>query len=79
MPSIPRPGLGPISSPKSPCRMSATPAMFRNRAPLLGEHNETILGKYLGYSVAEVAKLTEAGLLTQDPRVAKLRAEGEIE
>jgi len=79
MQSIPHPGLGPIAIPKSPFRMSATPAMIRNRAPLLGEHNETILGKYLGYSVAEVAKLTEAGLLTQDPRVAKLRAEGEIE
>lgn len=79
MQSILHPGLGPVAIPKSPFRMSATPAMIRNRAPLLGEHNETVLGKYLGYSVAEVAKLTEAGLLTQDPRVAKLRAEGEIE
>jgi crotonobetainyl-CoA:carnitine CoA-transferase CaiB-like acyl-CoA transferase len=79
MQSIPHPGLGPVAIPKSPFRMSATPAMIRNRAPLLGEHNETILGKYLGYSLAEVAKLTEAGLLTQDPRVVKLRAEGEIE
>jgi crotonobetainyl-CoA:carnitine CoA-transferase CaiB-like acyl-CoA transferase len=59
--------------------MTATPAMIRNRAPLLGEHNEKILGSYLGYSLAEIANLSEAGVLTQDPRVAELRAEGEID
>jgi crotonobetainyl-CoA:carnitine CoA-transferase CaiB-like acyl-CoA transferase len=79
MQSIPHPGLGPVAIPKSPFRMSATPAMIRNRAPLLGEHNEKVLGKYLGYSREEVARLTEAGVLTQDSSVAKLRAEGEIE
>jgi crotonobetainyl-CoA:carnitine CoA-transferase CaiB-like acyl-CoA transferase len=78
MQSIPHPGLGPVALPKSPFRMSETPVMIRNRAPLLGEHNEKILGEYLGYSIAELAKLTEAGVLAQDPRVVKFRAAGEI-
>ena len=79
MQSIPHPGLGPVAIPKSPFRMSETPAMIRNRAPLLGEHNEKILGKYLSYSREEIARLTGAGVLTQDTNVAKLRADGEIE
>jgi crotonobetainyl-CoA:carnitine CoA-transferase CaiB-like acyl-CoA transferase len=79
MQSIPHPGLGPVALPKSPFRMSETPALIRHRAPLLGEHNEKVLGKYLGYAPAEVARLIEAGVLAQDSRVAKLRAAGEIE
>jgi len=79
MQSILHPGLGPIAIPKSPFRMSETPVMIRNRAPLLGEHNEKILGKYLGYSAEKVAELTKAGVLTQDPQVARLRSRGEID
>ncbi len=79
MQSIPHPGLGLVALPKSPFRMSETPAMIRNRAPLLGEHNEKVLSKYLGYSIADVVRLIEAGVLTQDSLVSKLRAEGEIE
>jgi formyl-CoA transferase len=79
MQSVSHPGLGPVAIPKSPFRMSASPAIIRNRAPLLGEHNEKILGNYLGYSLAEIANLTETEVLTQDPRVAKFRAEGEID
>ncbi len=79
MQSIAHPGLGPVALPKSPFRMSATQVMIRNRAPLLGEHNERVLGQFLGYSAAEVARLTEEGILRQDPRVRELRAAGEIE
>ncbi|MGA2409953.1 MAG: CoA transferase [Candidatus Binataceae bacterium] len=79
MQSIPHPGLGPIALPKSPFRMSETPVMIRNRAPLLGEHNERVLAKYLGYSAGKVAELTKAGVLTQDPRVAEFRSKGELE
>ena len=39
--------------------------MIRYRAPLLGEHNEKVLGKYLGYSAEKVAELTRTGVLTQ--------------
>jgi CoA:oxalate CoA-transferase len=78
MQSIPHPGLGPIAIPKSPFRMSETPATIRNRAPLLGEHNEKILGNYLGFSDEKIKELTRIGVLTQDPRVAQFRATGEI-
>jgi crotonobetainyl-CoA:carnitine CoA-transferase CaiB-like acyl-CoA transferase len=58
--------------------MSETPAMIRGRAPLLGEHNERILSKYLGYSQEKIEELTKAGVLVQDPRVVEWRASGEI-
>ncbi len=72
MQKIDHPGLGPIPLPKSPFRMSETPAMIRARAPFLGEHNEKILGKYLGYSNEKVAELTKSGVLVQEPRVKEL-------
>jgi formyl-CoA transferase len=78
MQSIPHPGLGPVAIPKSPFRMSETPAMIRNRAPLLGEHNEKILGNYLGLSADSIRELTNKGVLMQDSRVAEFRAKGEI-
>jgi crotonobetainyl-CoA:carnitine CoA-transferase CaiB-like acyl-CoA transferase len=79
MQAIPHPGLGQVAIPKSPFRMSETPALIRSRAPLLGEHNANILSRYLGYSPADIANLTAAGVLTQDPRVAQLGAERQIE
>lgn len=78
MQSIDHPGLGPVSLPKSPFRMSETPAMIRDRAPLLGEHNEKILSKYLGYSADHIADLTRGGVLVQEPRVAALQARARV-
>jgi crotonobetainyl-CoA:carnitine CoA-transferase CaiB-like acyl-CoA transferase len=78
MQQIDHPGLGPIALPKSPFRMSETPAMIRDRAPLLGEHNGKILGKYLGYSAEKIAELMRVGVLVQEPRVAELRANRQI-
>jgi crotonobetainyl-CoA:carnitine CoA-transferase CaiB-like acyl-CoA transferase len=75
---IDHPGIGPIALPKSPFRMSETPATIRDRAPLLGEHNEKILSKYLGYSAEKLAALREGGILIQEPRVAELRSTGAI-
>jgi formyl-CoA transferase len=73
MQKIEHPGIGPIAIPKSPFRMSQTPAMIRARTPLLGEHNEKILGDYLGYSADKIASFTNAGILVQEPRVGELR------
>jgi crotonobetainyl-CoA:carnitine CoA-transferase CaiB-like acyl-CoA transferase len=78
MQSIAHPGLGPVALPKSPFRMSETSAMIRDRAPLLGEHNEKILTKYLGYSADRIAELTKSGVLKQDSRVDEFRRTGEI-
>lgn len=41
----------------APWRMSLTPATIENAAPLLGEHNDYVLGGLLGLSVAERQRL----------------------
>lgn len=70
MQQIDHPGIGPIALPKSPFRMSETPATIRSRAPFLGEHNEKVLKNYLGYAPEKIAELTKAGVLVQEPRAA---------
>ena len=41
----------------APWRMSATSASIRRAAPLLGEHNDYVLGELLGLSAAERRRL----------------------
>jgi crotonobetainyl-CoA:carnitine CoA-transferase CaiB-like acyl-CoA transferase len=41
--------------------MSETPGAVERPSPLVGEHNEFILGKYLGISKGEIDKLKEEG------------------
>lgn len=78
MQAVPHPGLGPVALPKSPFRFSETTVAIRARAPLLGEHNESVLSRYLGYSAEQIASLTRNGVLLQEPLVAELRQRGEI-
>lgn len=47
---------GPVPVIETPFRMSATPGTIRSRAPLLGEHTDTILAD-LGYSSDEIGDL----------------------
>src|SRR4029077_17949665 len=77
MQSMPHPRMGSIAIPKSPFRMSETPAFIRNRAPLLGEHNEKVLGKYLGYTVEKLAGITEKGGVTPKPNFRPVKTNGE--
>ena len=49
--------VGPVA------RLSATPAMVQTAPPLLGEHNETILGEELGYSPEEIGRLRQEGVI----------------
>jgi len=44
----------------APWRMSATPASIHRAAPLLGEHNDYVLGELLGLSKAERERLIAA-------------------
>jgi crotonobetainyl-CoA:carnitine CoA-transferase CaiB-like acyl-CoA transferase len=44
----------PVPTPNTPVRLSDTPGGIRNRAPILGEHTDEILGE-LGFSVEEIA------------------------
>jgi crotonobetainyl-CoA:carnitine CoA-transferase CaiB-like acyl-CoA transferase len=45
-------------------RLSATPGGVRQPAPLLGQHNDYVLGELLGLSQEEIARLTQAGVIT---------------
>ena len=44
-------------------RLSATPGGVCEPAPLLGQHNDYVLGELLGMSQEEIARLTEAGVV----------------
>ncbi len=46
-----------------PFKLSQTPGQIERTSPLVGEHNEFILGKYLGMSREEVLRLKEEGAL----------------
>ncbi len=57
------PGLpGPAPIMETPLRLSRSPGTLRERAPVLGEHTESILGE-LGYSAAEIAAFREEGII----------------
>jgi formyl-CoA transferase len=44
------------------------------RSPLLGEHNEEILAKELGYSATEIAEIKTSGAITAPEKPAKAEA-----
>jgi benzylsuccinate CoA-transferase BbsF subunit len=46
-----------------PWKLSDTPAKITGHGPLLGEHNEYILGELLGLSHDEITKLNDDGVL----------------
>jgi len=60
---IPHPlgGAAPVVA--SPLRLSATPVEYRSAPPLLGQHNEEILGGLLGKPAGEIARLKAAGIV----------------
>ena len=60
------PGFGKMALPKAPFHYSETPVEITDQFSLLGEDNETVLGKYLDYAPQRVAELTLAGLLGED-------------
>src|SRR5215470_5602061 len=55
--------LGEFQIPGFPLRFSKFPDELEFDAPLLGEHNEAVLTKYLGYSHDDVIRLTTDGVL----------------
>jgi CoA:oxalate CoA-transferase len=60
---VEHPVIGKAKLPGVPFKMSETPGAVERPSPLLGEHNELILGKYLGLDAAAVRKLRENGVL----------------
>ena len=60
--SVEHPALGTLPQIAFPVKLSATPATIRRPPPALGEQTEFILQE-LGYSIADVARLREAGVI----------------
>ena len=46
-----------------PFKMGKTPALARRRPPMLGEHNEEVLGQWLSMTAEEVAALKDDGVI----------------
>ena len=67
METIDVPNVGSVALPKAPFQMSKTPAHIPPRVAMLGEHNEEILGKHLGYKPDKIAALLKTRVLVQDP------------
>ena len=57
--------LGEFQIPGFPLRFSRFPDELEFDAPYLGEHNATVLSKYLGYSYDDVDRLIRDGVLHQ--------------
>jgi len=58
--SVDYPGIGPAPVAATPVKLHATPGEVRKRPPMLGEHNDEVLGE-LGYSGEEIAAFKEDG------------------
>ena len=60
---IDHPETGKVDYPGAPFKMTETPCQAMHPAPLLGQHNEEIYCKLLGYSREELVKLRESGVI----------------
>jgi crotonobetainyl-CoA:carnitine CoA-transferase CaiB-like acyl-CoA transferase len=59
--------LGDFDVPGFALRFSNYPQRLELEAPLLGEHNEEILSRYLGYPAAQIRELEQKGVLRSGP------------
>ena len=62
-PSVEHTAMGAVQVDGIPVHMSVTDWQMQRGAACLGEHNEDVLTRLLGYSAEEVAQLTEEGVL----------------
>jgi CoA:oxalate CoA-transferase len=60
---VKHPIIGKAKIPGVPFQLSETPGEVERPSPLVGEHNELILRKYLGIGREEVKKLKEEGVI----------------
>ncbi len=75
---IEHPLLGKMPIVNTPFVLSETPRRIQGPVPLLGQHNAEVLTRHLGYSAADVTRLTQAGVLMEEERVKELRGKGVI-
>lgn len=57
------PEAGKLRYPAVPFKLSKTPLKFQRAAPLLGEHNEEIYCRWLGYSREDLAQMRRTGVI----------------
>jgi CoA:oxalate CoA-transferase len=60
---VDHPETGEVTYPGAPFKMSETSWKIRQPAPLLGQHNEEIYCRLLGYTSEELMKLREGGII----------------
>ncbi len=60
---VEHPLMGKVVMPGAPFKMSATPWQTKRAAPRLGEDNEDIYIKHLGYSADDLLKMRERGII----------------
>ncbi len=60
---ISHPKTGKLKYPGAPAKLSKTPWKITRRAPLLGEHNEEILCRRLGYSRKDLVAMRRTGVI----------------
>ena len=66
--TIEDPLLGEFSVPGFPLRFSAQPDLPHLIAPLLGQHNASVLSSILGYTATKIAELEQCGVLVHGER-----------
>jgi len=57
------PQAGKLKFPGAPYKLSDTPWRIKHPAPMIGEHNDRVYSKMLGYSRSDLAKLKTAGVI----------------
>ncbi len=60
---VQHPEMSTLTYPHNPVHLSETPGELRRHAPLLGQDNAYVFGELLGMEAAEIAHLTERGVL----------------
>jgi crotonobetainyl-CoA:carnitine CoA-transferase CaiB-like acyl-CoA transferase len=59
---VDHPELGKLHHGGMPLKLSATPGRVRSHAPMLGEHNDYVLGELLGLEKREIERLGHLGV-----------------
>ena len=60
---VDHPVMGKVTMPGAPFKMDKTPWQLKSPAPFLGEHNEEIYCRLLGYSKEDLVRLTGQGVI----------------
>ncbi len=60
---IEHPEAGRLKYPIAPYKFSETPSVVERPAPLLGQHNEEVFSRLLGYTRGDLVRMREAGII----------------